>query len=892
VWRAEADALLGPGGVQAMLRAVDSPPLPTIATVDEVWLDRTASQVIARVEAGQASWLEWHVRSEALRQVRTAGVPLGQLDTTVDGIVARALSTAHSVPIATTRVLPVEPDVLRRADGSSLYHVAGTARFTSKRILDAERRLVEAAGRVGGRVTDGNSVAVALLQSLANGDRLNAGQRLLVQDMATSGRRLQLAIAPAGTGKTTAMRSLAAAWINAGGDVLGLAPSAAAAEQLGRQLAPPKSPTPSATPILAASAASRDVPGADTLAKFVWAVEQGEALAGRVGAGTLVVVDEAGMADTLTLDRVVAFCLERGASVRLVGDDRQLAAVGAGGVLNDIAARHGAVRLEEAVRFTSPAEAAASLALRAGDPGALGFYLDRDRVHIADSATATAQVLAAWQRDVASGRDALMLAPNRALVADLNDAARHARLGGHSEGHSGGHEVGPEVVLADGNRASVGDMVLTRQNNRSMTSGATAWVRNGDRWQVTGVRCDGAMDVQNLRSSGQLTLPGWYVTTAVELGYATTIHGAQGVTADVCHGLVTGTESREQLYTLLTRGRDANHVWVQAGHPDGHTAPIARDLVDPSTATQVLERILATADTTSSATTLVAHANDPRLLLGTAVACYQDAIGFASERHLGPDAMTGIEWAGRAYGLSDADAWPTLRSHLALYAANGHDPAQVLADAVGAGPMTAARDEAAVVDHRLDLTDASTRSRGPLPWLPGIPSQLLDQPDWKTYFAARYVLVRDLAAEVQTGAIADAAGSDVEPYASGLDLPVGLVGDLAIWRAAHQIPDGDTRPTGPVRHRPAEARVQQLLDAQVDAVDAAGRRWSATGGPPPCTWHPNSPGTPDYPNSDAASPPSTPTAGTPTACCSTDWPTRSPTTTPPTPSASASPTQH
>jgi ATP-dependent exoDNAse (exonuclease V) alpha subunit len=50
--------------------------------------------------------------------------------------------------------------------------------------------------------------------------------------MATSAARLQLAIAPAGTGKTTALQALTRAWLEGGGQVIGLAPSAAAATQL------------------------------------------------------------------------------------------------------------------------------------------------------------------------------------------------------------------------------------------------------------------------------------------------------------------------------------------------------------------------------------------------------------------------------------------------------------------------------------------------------------------------------------------------------------------------------------------------------------------------------------------------------------------------------------
>ena len=183
---------------------------------------------------------------------------------------------------------------------------------------------------------------------------------------APPGARLQLAIAPAGAGKTTAMRALTLAWTQDGGQVLGLAPSAAAAAVLGEQ-----------TGIRA-----------DTLAKLTWSLDHGELpdWAAAVGPSTLVIIDEAGMADTLTLDTAVQFAIDRGASVRLIGDDQQLAAIGAGGVLRDITHTHGALRLTELHRFTDPAEAAASLALREGKPEALDFYLDHGRVHVGDIA--------------------------------------------------------------------------------------------------------------------------------------------------------------------------------------------------------------------------------------------------------------------------------------------------------------------------------------------------------------------------------------------------------------------------------------------------------------------------------------------------------------------------
>jgi ATP-dependent exoDNAse (exonuclease V) alpha subunit len=223
------------------------------------------------------------------------------------------------------------PQALRRTNGSSVYTLAGADLYTSQRILDAERRLVAAAGRRDGSAVDQVAVDLALLEMAANKKALDAGQAALVRRMCTSGARLQLAIAPAGAGKTTAMRALTLAWTQDGGQVIGLAPSAAAAAVLGEQ-----------TGIRT-----------DTLAKLTWSLRHGDLpdWAAAVGPSTLVIIDEAGMADTLTLDATVQFAIDRGASVRLIGDDQQLAAIGAGGVLRDIKQTDGALHLTELHRF-------------------------------------------------------------------------------------------------------------------------------------------------------------------------------------------------------------------------------------------------------------------------------------------------------------------------------------------------------------------------------------------------------------------------------------------------------------------------------------------------------------------------------------------------------------
>ena len=122
-------------------------------------------------------------------------------------------------------------ELLRRADGESVYRVAKAQLYTSPAVLAAEARIVTAAGRTDGRRVRAADVELAELEWSANsgGRVLNTGQAAMVREIATSGRRVQLALAPAGTGKTTVMGVLAAAWRNGGGTVVGLAPQASAA---------------------------------------------------------------------------------------------------------------------------------------------------------------------------------------------------------------------------------------------------------------------------------------------------------------------------------------------------------------------------------------------------------------------------------------------------------------------------------------------------------------------------------------------------------------------------------------------------------------------------------------------------------------------------------------
>jgi hypothetical protein len=519
-----------------------------------------------------------------------------------------------------------------------------------------------------------------------------------------------------------------------------------------------------------------------------------------------LIIDEAGMADTLSLDTAVQFVIDRGASVRLIGDDQQLAAIGAGGVLRDITQTHGALHLAELHRFTYPAEAAASLALREGKPEALNFYLDHGRVHVGDIATTTEDAFTAWVLDRSAGLDAIMLAPTRELVAELNRRARAHRLD-HSP-------AGSEVSLADGNRASLGDAIITRSNDRRLRLTATDWVKNGDRWIITGIGRRGDLTVRHTRSHRTVRLPIDYVQASTGLGYATTIHAVQGVTADTMHGLLTGRESRQQLYTMLTRGRQANHLYLQVvGDGDPHSI-IRPDTISPRTPTETLQQILARDEAPVSATTLLRRLSDPAARLFDAVQRYTDGLKVAAEQLLGPKIVHTLDGLADQVipELTSEPSWPSLRAHLlALGAETGEHPLIHLHEAALEWDLGAAQDMAAVLDWR--LPEPASIDPGPLPWLRGIPSTLHDHHIWGEYLAKRSQLVIDLAVQVR-----DCASQNSEPlvWASPSSHPsLALLSEVAVWRAAVGVDPQNRRPTGAGQLQIAAALWQQNLDQHV-----------------------------------------------------------------------------
>jgi hypothetical protein len=370
------------------------------------------------------------------------------------------------------------------------------------------------------------------------------------------------------------------------------------------------------------------------------------------------------MADTLSLDKVIEFVISRGGSVRLIGDDQQLwHAVGAGGVLRDIQATHGSLHLTELMRFADPSRRCRLPRPREGLPEALGFYLDRDRVHVGDLATMTDDVFTAWQPGHAAGRDAIMLAPTRDLVAELNQRARLHRLTADDTGRP--HQPSPSPTATSLGR---------RHRHHPHQRPSPAHRRHGlgqERGPLDRSRRRQRRDCE--RPTRQERPPRDTARRPTSLppsnsGTPRTIHTAQGVTADTSHTLLSGSEPRQLAYTALTRGRHANHLYLEVvGDGDEHNV-IRPDHTHPLTATDILEQILARDDSSRSATTTARDAKTPALQLVTRSPATSTPSTLPPRQRLGPaQVATPRPQPTRSFAdLTRADAWPTLRAHLML----------------------------------------------------------------------------------------------------------------------------------------------------------------------------------------------------------------------------------
>ncbi len=389
---------------------------------------------------------------------------------------------------------------------------------------------------------------------------LSPDQKRVVENIGRSPWLVLPLSAPAGAGKTTSMRALvAAAHRRRGATVLVLAPTGKAVD-----------------------VAVREGGGDEglTIAKALQLLSNKQL---ELRSQTVVIVDEAAMVGTDDLRQLLTATTAAGTKAVLVGDAHQLAPVKArGGMFAQLCqdlpwTQH----LSEVWRMCDPEERTASLALRDGGPGpirrAVEWYRTHDRLRCGDPITMAADALAAYEADTADGKDALLVCDTTEMADALNQRIHNERLDAHA----------PTVTGARGHRIGVGDLIMTRRNDLTIDlrspndiAGHLDSVRNGNRWRVAVVDPAGnRVAAERLDDGARAVLDNEYLREHVSLGYAVTVHAAQGVTADTTHAVLGENTTRDLLYVAMTRGRHTNtaHLYENTigdseyGHhePDG-----------------------------------------------------------------------------------------------------------------------------------------------------------------------------------------------------------------------------------------------------------------------------------------------------------------------------------
>jgi hypothetical protein len=585
-WRGQFTDRFSTDALSDFQRTVGKP-RSTSTPVSGLDLSALAEEVTARVSEYRATWNRWNVEAATHRTLAEHGVSLidhAQRTALIEQITDTALGA--SISLEAPAVVP-EPTALRRKDGVSVFTPHGATRYSSEEILKAESDLVQAAtipGIVDAVAPDRANAAMNDFEQ-RGGQRLDAGQRKLVESFATDTRQVVAGIGPAGTGKTTAMRALAHILDTDGRRLVPLASSGAAAAVLAAEL---------------------DLPS-ENVHKFVhehikgkWApdLSQGNPVPAvfeqfRIRPGDVVLVDEAGMTGTLNLDRLRQITDHHGAALRLLGDHYQFSAVESGGALRLLATETPTVVLDEVHRFHDHAEAEASLRLREGDNTAVDFYAANGRLHAGNAEDLRERVYQAWLSDTQSGKTALMIAGTNNEVTALSARARDDLV-------AAGKVAADGVDLHDGNEAGTGDLIVTRTPRRDLACQGGQFVKNGDTWTVETCNGDDSLAVRHTEHGGRLVLPAAYVADSVELAYTVTGHRSQGRTVGTTHSLIDPDLcGREGIYVPATRGKEANHLYFAVEVPEDQ--PLTADQ-ERSEAQAAFVRVLDRDDAERSAT--------------------------------------------------------------------------------------------------------------------------------------------------------------------------------------------------------------------------------------------------------------------------------------------------
>ncbi|MFY1623775.1 MobF family relaxase [Micromonospora sp. WMMD735] len=565
------------------------------------------------------------------------------------------------------------PALQRGSDRHSEYTRHRDLHLTTRSVLAAEQQVITYARQRGARPVPARVIDAVIDQAELTDEKSEILRFLIGDD-----RRVTGVIGPAGTGKTHLQRAVVAAGAGADVPVLGLTTSQSAANLLADATRQPDGTTLRTENIARWFHAQRRPPPGSVARDW------------RFAPGQWVIIDEASQVSSHDLARLTVQLDEVRGKLILVGDPQQTSAVGPGGLLRYLAALGVTRSLTHVHRFTHPWEGPASLRLRHGDPTVLAEYDERGRLIGGHRSDLIDQMLPRWLADVTAGHSSMMLVDTNDEAVAVAERARALLIA------AGRVQPGPSVRLRDGVAASVGDIIVTRRNDRRIAAGP-GYITNRDQWRIDAITGDGQLHVTNVLTGTAAALPAAYTIRYTHLAYAQTADSAQGQTVDTARALIDDNTSLARVYVMLTRARALNEAYVVTDDEPREGTPPAPPTARVAVLADIMRRVLP--DRSATETEQQLWADVDALHRWTPV--YDDLLAraqipayLATVRQLHGPAL--------ADRLSRDLALPALISKLTTYATAGHEPHDLLRRVLRMRELDTADDIAAVLCWRLD----------------------------------------------------------------------------------------------------------------------------------------------------------------------------------------------
>lgn len=480
-------------------------------------------------------------------------------------MVTKTIYNNHLVTLTPPDTIDVADKLVDR-DGKVIDRKVNDVAYTTQEHLNAEQKVVDSTREPQALFVDGEKIDNALeAYAEAHGFSLNEGQAEMVRYLLTVGTQTAVGVGPAGTGKTTSMELVSRLWQAEGRQVFGLAPSAAAAAVLQKDIGTECFTIDSLTyhwdQAIAQGLSPREICATERFS--------------HIKSGDMFLVDEAGMVSTSRMSTLVDIAHETGATIRMIGDPHQLDSVETGGLFRTLTETPGTPVLQEVMRMryrddngdmvTDDEQANASLKLRSGDATGLDVHTQRGWITSGAREAMLVAAVEAYQADVAAGHRSLVVAATNADVAHMNEMIRTERV---TKGEVDNTNV---RTLADGLDAGRGDLILARKNAfiTNPKTGVATRVMNGQVMSLEQLHKDGTITAVDTKTGERIALDSDYITHNVQLGYASTIHRCQGATVDTAHVVADSSVDRNGLYVGLTRGKRENRIYtVLDARPD------------------------------------------------------------------------------------------------------------------------------------------------------------------------------------------------------------------------------------------------------------------------------------------------------------------------------------